>query len=47
MAYAACRRHAPATEGTTAVILCGGNVGADKLRQVLGSADRSGRAGRT
>ena len=28
MAYAACRAHARAVEGTTAVILCGGNVGA-------------------
>jgi threonine dehydratase len=47
MAYAACRRHARAAEGSTAVILCGGNVGADKLRQVLGSVGRSGRVGRT
>ena len=42
MAYAACRQHAGAAEGATAVILCGGNVGADKLRQVLGSAGGPG-----
>jgi threonine dehydratase len=35
MAYAACRAHASAGEGTTAVILCGGNVGVDKLRSIL------------
>lgn len=36
MVYAAARTHATATEGTTAVILCGGNVGVEKLRQMLG-----------
>jgi threonine dehydratase len=36
MAYAACRAHGQAGEGTTAVILCGGNVGTDKLRAILG-----------
>jgi threonine dehydratase len=35
MAYAAARANAWATEGTTAVILCGGNVGADRLRRIL------------
>ena len=35
MAYAAARANAPATEGTTAVILCGGNVGVEKLRGIL------------
>ena len=35
MAYAAARTHARATEGTTAVILCGGNVGTEKLRGIL------------
>lgn len=35
MAYAACRGHASTGEGTTAVILCGGNVGVDKLRSIL------------
>ncbi len=35
MAYAACRAHASVGEGTTAVILCGGNVGVDKLRSIL------------
>jgi threonine dehydratase len=36
MAYAACRAHGRPGEGTTAVILCGGNVGTDKLRAILG-----------
>jgi threonine dehydratase len=36
MAYAAARANARATEGTTAVILCGGNVGVEKLRGILG-----------
>jgi len=36
MAYAACRAHGQAGEGTTAVIMCGGNVGTDKLRGILG-----------
>jgi threonine dehydratase len=36
MAYAAARANAHATEGTTAVILCGGNVGVGKLRRILG-----------
>jgi threonine dehydratase len=35
MAYAAARTLAPATDGTIAVILCGGNVGADRLRRLL------------
>ncbi|MEX1297322.1 MAG: threonine/serine dehydratase [Candidatus Limnocylindrales bacterium] len=35
MAYAAARGHARATGGTTAVILCGGNVGVEKLRLIL------------
>jgi threonine dehydratase len=35
MAYAACKSHAGAVDGTTAVILCGGNVGVDKLRAIL------------
>ena len=36
MAYAAASANARATEGTTAVILCGGNVGVEKLRGILG-----------
>ena len=36
MAYAAARSHAVAVEGITAVILCGGNVGTDRLRRILG-----------
>jgi threonine dehydratase len=35
MAYAAARDHASSTGGTTAVILCGGNVGVEKLRVIL------------
>ncbi|MEA2025304.1 MAG: threonine/serine dehydratase [Chloroflexota bacterium] len=35
MAYAAARAHAGAVEGTTAVILCGGNVGTDRLGEIL------------
>lgn len=35
MAYAAARAHARASAGTTAVILCGGNVGIERLRQIL------------
>lgn len=35
MAYAAAKGHARAVEGTTAVILCGGNVGVEKLREIL------------
>ncbi len=35
MAYAAARASARTTEGTTAVILCGGNVGVEKLRVIL------------
>ena len=35
MAYAAARANADTTEGTTAVILCGGNVGVDKLHAIL------------
>jgi len=35
MAYAAARAHAGAVEGTTTVILCGGNVGTDKLKEIL------------
>jgi len=35
MAYAACKSHAGAVDGTTAVILCGGNVGVDKLGAIL------------
>jgi threonine dehydratase len=38
MAYAACRVHARTVDGTTAIILCGGNVGTDTLRGVLGAA---------
>ncbi len=37
MAYAAARSAALAVDGTTAVILCGGNVGVDKLRQIIGA----------
>ena len=37
MAYAACRAHARAVDGTTAIILCGGNVGTGTLRGVLSS----------
>jgi len=36
MAYAAAQAHASPTTGTTAVILCGGNVGVEKLRVILG-----------
>ena len=36
MAYAAARGHALAAEGTVAVILCGGNVGVEKLQEILG-----------
>ena len=36
MAYAAARAHAKASTGTIAVILCGGNIGVEKLRAVLG-----------
>ncbi len=36
MAYAAAKAHASPTTGTTAVILCGGNVGVEKLRVILG-----------
>ena len=35
MAYAAARAHAQRAEGATAVILCGGNVGTEKLRKIL------------
>ena len=35
MAYAAAKGHARAVAGTTAVILCGGNVGVEKLRDIL------------
>lgn len=35
MAYAAARAHDRLREGTTAVILCGGNVGTHKLRAIL------------
>ena len=35
MAYAAARAHAPCVDGTTVVILCGGNVGTEKLRGIL------------
>lgn len=42
MAYAAARANARATEGTTVVILCGGNVGVERLRAIL--AERGGRA---
>ena len=35
MAYAAARVHADPAEGATAVILCGGNVGVDRLRGIL------------
>jgi len=35
MAYAAARAGARVHEGTTAVILCGGNVGTQKLRAIL------------
>jgi threonine dehydratase len=42
MAYAAARRHATAGQGTVAVVLCGGNVGVDRLRSIVGA----GRAGR-
>jgi threonine dehydratase len=35
MAYAAARAHARPAGGTTAVILCGGNVGVEKLRGIL------------
>lgn len=36
MTYAAARQNATAGPGATAVILCGGNVGVDKLRAILG-----------
>jgi threonine dehydratase len=35
MAYAAARSDAEAVGGTTAVILCGGNVGTEKLKEIL------------
>ena len=35
MAYAAARAHASRVDGTTAVILCGGNVGTEKLKGIL------------
>jgi threonine dehydratase len=35
MAYAAARSHARRAHGTTVVILCGGNVGIEKLRGIL------------
>ncbi len=35
MAYAAARAHARRSDHTTAVILCGGNVGVEKLRGIL------------
>jgi threonine dehydratase len=35
MAYAAAKANARAVEGTIAVILCGGNVGTERLRRVL------------
>jgi threonine dehydratase len=35
MAYAAARTHATPAQGTTAAILCGGNVGTEKLRGIL------------
>ena len=35
MAYAAARDHARPGEGTIAVILCGGNVGVEKLTDIL------------
>lgn len=35
MAYAAARQHVPVGEGTAAVILCGGNVGVDRVRSIL------------
>ncbi len=39
MAYAAARQHASAgRQGTVAVILCGGNVGVDRLRYILDHA---------
>ncbi len=41
MAYAAARAHAGSVEGTTAVILCGGNVGVDKLRAIVAPASDS------
>ena len=36
MAYGAARSHAPRAAGTTVVILCGGNVGVEKLRGIIG-----------
>lgn len=38
MAYAACRTHARRVHGTTAIILCGGNVGTETLRGVLSAS---------
>ncbi len=35
MAYAAARVHADSATGTMAVILCGGNVGVDRLREII------------
>lgn len=35
MAYAAARQHVTKGQGTAAVILCGGNVGVDRLRTIL------------
>jgi threonine dehydratase len=36
MAYAAARAHGRRESGTTVVILCGGNVGVENLRRILG-----------
>lgn len=37
MAYAAARANVARTEGSVAVVLCGGNVGVGMLREILGS----------
>jgi threonine dehydratase len=46
MAYAAARQHARSGEGTVAVILCGGNVGVERLRSVLNSGSTLDQAWR-
>lgn len=46
MAYAAARSHARQTAGTIVVILCGGNVGSARLREVLGPGGGDSSGGR-
>ncbi len=45
MAYAAARVHADPTAGATAVILCGGNVGVDRLRRILAPSSDTAASG--